>query len=74
MQTRNEYLKEAELELGEKEFSFMYAGIDNEYYALVEKHVKQGQAISKKVYDSLAEGQRFHFNKHYNHRDDKVYE
>lgn len=72
MLTRDEYLAEAKKELGEKEFLDLYIGIDNEYYALVEKEAKQGKAISRKVYESLAEGQRFHFNKHYNHRGDRV--
>jgi hypothetical protein len=68
MQTRDEYMEEAKKELGEQEFSHLYVGIDNEYYAMIESQAKQGKTIGKKVYDSLTEGQRFHFNKHYNHR------
>lgn len=72
IETRNEYLEKAKEELGE-DFSDLVVGIDNEYYALVEKEVKDGKAISQAVYDSLTAGQKFHFNKHYNHRGDKVH-
>lgn len=68
MQTREEYLKEAEREIGEKEFQQLRVSIDNEFYEVVATEAKQGHPISKAVYDSLSEGQRFHFNKHYNHR------
>lgn len=70
--TRDEYLEEYKVELGEIEFKGMLPSIDNEYFALIEKEVKEGRTITPEVYDSLAEGQRFHFNKHYNHRGDKV--
>jgi hypothetical protein len=72
MQTKEEYMNEAKEELGEKVFSDVYVGLDNDYYSMVESQVKQGKAISRKVYDSLAKGQRFHFDKHYNHRGDRV--
>lgn len=72
MKTRDEYLNEAREELGEREFSALYVGIDNEYYRMIELHVKQGKTISKRVYDSLSAGQSYHFNKHYNHRGDMV--
>jgi hypothetical protein len=73
MQTRDEFMKETKEELGEKVFSDLYVGIDNEYYEMVESQVKQGEAISQKVYDSLTEGQRYHFTKHYNHRGNMVF-
>lgn len=72
MQTRLKYLEVAEKELGAIEFKSMFHMIDNEYYALIEKEVKSGKSINQDVYESLTEGQRFHFNKHYNHRGDKV--
>lgn len=72
MQTRDVFLSEYKEELGEREFKSMFSIIDNEYYALIEKDVKEGRIITQEVYDSLAVGQRFHFNKHYNHRGDKV--
>lgn len=74
LETRDEYMDKAKEELGEREFSLLYAGIENDYYAIVEAHAKQGKAISKKVHDSLTEGQRYHFNKHFNHRGDMVLE
>lgn len=73
METRNEYLEKEKVELGEIEFKSLFHIIDNDYYAMVENYVKEGKTISQDVYDSLAEGQRFHFNKHYNHRGDKVH-
>lgn len=72
MVTREEYLKQEKEELG-SDFTHLEAGIDNEYYSMVEKEVKDGKTISQAVYDSLTQGQRFHFNKHYNHRGDKVH-
>jgi hypothetical protein len=72
METRDEYITRAKYELGEQVFSDLYVGIDNDYYAIVETKVKEGKAISKNVYDSLTEGQRFHFNKHFNPRGDMV--
>lgn len=68
MQTRDEYLKEAEIELGERKFKHMRPGLDNSYYRNVASQASEGNPISGAVYDSLSEGQRFHFNKHYNHR------
>jgi hypothetical protein len=73
METKEEYMKEAKEELGDKEFSDFYVGLDNEFYSMVEKQAKQGKAISEKVYNSLSEGQRFHFNKHYNYRGDMIH-
>lgn len=72
MQTRDEYMKEAKEELGEQDFSSLYVSIDNEYYEIVSSQVKKGNEISKDVYNSLTDGQKFHFNKHYNHRGDMV--
>lgn len=74
MKTRDEYLREAKAELGEREYANLSSGIDNEYYALVENQAKQGIPISRFVYDNLSKGQRYHFNKHYNHRGDLVEE
>lgn len=73
MKTRNEYLQKAQEELGEKEYKNLSHSIDNEYYLLIENSVKAGNKISQEVYDSLSEGQKYHFNKHYNHRNDKIY-
>jgi hypothetical protein len=72
MMTRDQYIKEAIEELGEREYKFLSASIDNEYYEMVETEAKQGNVISKEVYNSLTEGQRYHFNKHYNHRNDLI--
>lgn len=67
-------MNRAKEELREQEFTYLYSGIENEYYSMVEVRAKEGKAISKRVYDSLTEGQRFHFNKHFNFRGDMVLE
>lgn len=72
METRDEFLERSKEELGEKEFQGMKSRLDNEYYGMIEMLMKEGDTISQAVYDSLTEGQRYHFNKHYNHRNDKV--
>lgn len=75
-QTRTEYITDQQRELAEegltpleiKELNF-----DNEYYELVENHIKQkGNTITNEVYTSLTQGQQYHFNKCYNSRGDKV--
>lgn len=72
MQTRDEYLKQAKEELGERVYADLSSSIDNDYYSHVESQAKQGIPISRFVYDNLSKGQRYHFNKHYNHRGDMV--
>lgn len=73
MQTKDEFMKEVKEEMGD-DFPYVIGGLDNEYYSMVEKEIKSGRTISKAVYDSLSAGQKFHFNKHYNYRNDKVHE
>ncbi|MCK1999791.1 hypothetical protein MZM54_00155 [[Brevibacterium] frigoritolerans] len=72
MQTKDEYIKKAKEELGE-DFSSFAVSIDNEYYKMIENEVKQGKTISQAVYDSFSNGQKYHFTKHYNHRNDKIH-
>lgn len=72
MITKKVFLKQAKDELGEIEFSHLFVGLDNDYYAMVEERMKKGEKISVDVYDSLSDGQKFHFNKHYNFRGDKT--
>lgn len=75
MLTRDEYLKEMQKEFGEhnaKEFMHLRVGFDNNYYAMLENEIKQGKLITRKVYESLTDGQRYHFNKHYNFRNDRI--
>lgn len=72
MQTKNEYFEENKEELGEILFQTIFHIVDNDYYMLIEKEIKDGKTISQYVYDSLSEDQKFHFNKHYNYRGDKV--
>jgi len=73
--TRSEYIAEQQQELiaeGMKPYEIQELNFDNEYYELIENHLKQGNTITNEVYNSLTQGQQYHFNKHYNSRGDKV--
>jgi len=74
-QTRSEYIAEQQQELiaeGLKPYEIQGINFDNEYYELIENYIKQGNTITNEVYNSLTQGQQYHFNKHYNSRGDKV--
>lgn len=74
-QTRIEYIQEQQRELiaeGMKPYEIEGLNFDDEYYALVESHIKQGNTITNEIYHSLTQGQQYHFNKHHNPRGDKV--
>jgi hypothetical protein len=73
MQTLHEFLEEAREELGSDYSSGLAASFEQEYYELVIKEVKDGKQINKAVYDSLPDMKKYHFNKHYNHRNDKIH-
>jgi hypothetical protein len=72
LQTKDQFFKDYITDIGEKEFKNLYNSIDLEYYEIVETEVKKGIAISKEVYNSLSDGQKYHFNKHYNFNLDMV--
>jgi len=74
-QTRLEYIAEQQNELeaeGLKHYEIKELNFDSEYYELIEEYVKQGGIITNEIYTSLTDGQKYHFNKHYNFRNDKV--
>jgi len=73
MVTMDEYIRRQQIELKGLlcEDSITIAAT-TEYYEEVEKQMKKGNTITKIVYDSLNDGQRFHFNKHYNIAGNKV--
>jgi len=75
-QTRTEYILSQQRELvaeGLTPLEIKELNFDNEYYKLIENHIKQkGNTIPNEVYNSLTQGQQYHFNKCYNHRGDKV--
>ncbi|PGK51827.1 hypothetical protein CN918_28965 [Priestia megaterium] len=73
MKTKEQFMEEEKKAIGEQDFKHMYGALDNEYYEMVEKHIKQdGNTITQEVFEGLSKGQQFHFNKHYNFRQDKV--
>jgi len=73
--TRQEYIaeqyKEFEVE-GIKSDDYMDFNLDNEYYNLLAEHMKQGGTITQEIFNSLTQGQQYHFTKHYNYRNDKI--
>jgi len=74
-QTRTEYISEQRAELaieGLTPLEIQELNFDNEYYTLVEDHLKQGKNITNEMYNDLTQGQKYHFNKKYNSRGDKV--
>jgi len=74
-QTRQEYITEQKRELEEeglKPYEITGITFDQEYYELIENYIKQGGTITNEIYNSLTQGQQYHFNKHYNYRNDKV--
>jgi rubrerythrin len=71
METRYEFIQAAKEELG-NDYKGLESAFENEYYEMVENEIKAGNTITQEVYDSLTEGQKFHFNKHYNYLGDKV--
>ena len=73
--TRFEYIAEQQAELsaeGLKPYEIKEINFDDEYYTIIENHIKQGGSITNEIYNSLTDGQKYHFNKHYNYRGDKV--
>lgn len=75
MQIRSEYIAEQQKELaveGLKPYEIKEIDFDEEYYTIIENHIKQSGSITNEVYNSLTDGQKYHFNKHYNYRGDKI--
>lgn len=62
----------ADKDLTNQIFDPLYLNLKGEHYALVCEHCKNGGGITKNVYDSLDSINQYHFNKHYNHRNNLV--
>lgn len=69
--TKQEFLTAFKNELGDN-FEYSKESLDNGYYELIEIAIRGGNKISKAVYESLSNGQQYHFNRSYNYRGDKV--
>jgi hypothetical protein len=66
--TRTQYIASEKQEAGEFWRSTMEDPTSNEYYNnYIAKH-----QITLSQYNDLTEGQKFHYNKHYNHRGDMI--
>ena len=76
MITRSQYITEQQEEIeatGLLCSEIMIEELSNEYYNNeICDHCKRGGTITIEVYNNLTPGQQFHFNKHYNHRGDKI--
>lgn len=71
--TLTEYLNSEKMLFGSDYSECMEGTIRDEYYnEKIVTPVKNGAIITQHVYESLTQGQKFHFNKHLNHRGDKV--
>lgn len=71
--TRGEYILRQQEEL-KGLLSEVSIGIEasKTYYDDIENYIKNGNKITLRMYESLSLGQKFHFNKHYNYRGDKI--
>lgn len=63
--TETEYINKQKNELKE---SFNELESINKYYADLETYIKKGYKIPQRVYNSLIEEQKNHFNKHYSNK------
>jgi len=71
--TRHEYIAQQREEM--KGFFISDCILDdlsNNYYDYICEWMRAGNSITQLVYDSFTDGQKFHFNKHYNYRGDKI--
>ena len=73
MLTQDVYIERQKIELKDLlcESSIIMES-SKEYYNEIETHIKAGNTITLEVYESLNQGQQFHFNKHYNIAGDKI--
>ena len=59
-------------DMNEQEILSMESCFKQDYYLEIEKFVKEGGKISAEVYENLDGLKQYHFNKHYNYRNDKI--
>jgi hypothetical protein len=71
MQTKQQFMKEAKQELG-YDYKNLIPALETEYYNMIETYVKQGNPITRKVFESLSDMQKYHFTKHYNYKNNMV--
>ena len=71
--TLSEYLNSEKMLFGSDYSDCMEGALRDEYYnEKIVNTVKNGAIITQHVYDSLTQGQKFHFDKHLNYRGDKI--
>jgi hypothetical protein len=71
--TLQEFLKDRKNQYGDLMTDIVESACINEYYDYIKMHVGGCNGkITQKIYDSMTDGQKFHFNKHYNFRGDKI--
>lgn len=70
--TMQDFLENQKLELKDLYSESIKYQLSNDYYNIVCDVMRQGDVVTQRVYDSLEDNQKWHFNKHYNFRGDKV--
>ncbi len=68
METMNEFLERMKKECEENNILFsdlMKVSFMEEYYEKILNHVKNGGTISLQIFNSLDDGKKFHFKKHF---------
>lgn len=71
METVQKYLSDCKIALGD-DFESMESTLIEYHYSGIEKHIKAGGKINQDIFDGLDDGKQFHFNKHYNRKNDKI--
>ncbi len=71
--TLSEYLNSEKMLFGSDYSDCMEGALRDEYYnEKIVNTVRHGAIITRHVYDNLTQGQKYHFDKHFNHRGDKI--
>ena len=60
------------LEAGEFYSESMDDAFSNDYYSTIEQLLKEGGTITQEVYNDFTVGQKYHFNRRWNVRGDKI--
>ena len=68
----NNLKEELKNDMKEHEILSLKSCFEQEYYTETENFIKQGGKISIEVFNNLDGMKQYHFNKHYNYRNDKI--
>ena len=68
----NNLKEELKNDMKEHEILSLKSCFEQEYYNEIENFIKEGGKISIEVFNNLNGMKQYHFNKHYNYRNDKI--